>query len=60
MSEAIPQAEFSSTSSTIILTEPLFSEIKEKIKRLGWWNANFEIIEKEMQFCAFESYPAIK
>lgn len=52
MSEAVPQAEFSATSSTTILTEPLFKEIKSKLISLKLWTSEFEELEKEMEFCS--------
>lgn len=48
MKEGLPEAIYSATSATIILTDPEYQNLKDKLKKLNFWDAEFNDLEKEI------------
>ena len=48
MKEGLPEAIYSATSATILLTDPEYQDLKDKLKKLNFWDAEFNDLEKEI------------
>lgn len=48
LKEGLPSAIYSATSATIILTDPEYDDLKNKLINLNFWNEDFINLEKEI------------